>query len=584
MSQRALVRAWFARVWKDSPVILAVIISFSFGSAFLLAAFPWLWQFVIDEVRDTPDPVRLRELGVWMAVVGGSHALLYVILQGSRTVMNAHIEWRARRFVLRHLSTLDDAFYRRWRAGDLVTRLYDDAGDKISWFLCSGVFRAFEAALIVVVCGIGMLSIDWRLTLWAILPLPLLIFVMERLQRVLGRRYREVQEAISGINDELTNTFGGIRIIQAARLQDAASARFSEAADRQRIAEVSTAWPQLAVYQMYGSATQFAVVVLLLVGGLGVIEGTLSLGQYVTFEGFVLTMVFPMFDAGMFLSRYKQTGVALERLQELLDERSGDPTGGSQDLVDTSLGLRDVDVVAEDGVQLLHDVALDVPAGGLQAVVGEVGAGKTVLMQLFAGARQPTEGEVCVGGRNAADLDPSHMRDAVAYVPQDPIILSLTVEDNILLGRDVDAERLDQALQISRLAQDLPQLPDGLQTAVGERGVTLSGGQQQRVALARALVGAPRILLLDDATAALDADTEAAFWSQLEAVLPDVGAVVVTHRVATLRRADEVVVLEGGRVQQRGRHDDLIATEGPYRRLYGRYEARERVAAVHHDG
>ncbi|MFT4628076.1 MAG: ABC-type multidrug transport system fused ATPase/permease subunit [Myxococcota bacterium] len=229
--------------------------------------------------------------------------------------------------------------------------------------------------------------------------------------------------------------------------------------------------------------------------------------------------------------------------------------------------IADAGTADDTGAVLLTDVHLDVRPGELVAVVGEVGAGKTLLLELLAGARPLSAGDL--------SRPPRH---DVGHVAQDPLLLSTTLRENILLGREVSDDALAMALEVSRLAQDLPTLSHGLDTAVGERGVTLSGGQQQRVALARALVGRPSVLLLDDATAALDADTEAAFWAELERVLPDVAAVVVTHRRATLERADQVVVLEGGAVVQRGRHADLIASEGSYRRIYGRYQALDALA------
>ncbi len=209
------------------------------------------------------------------------------------------------------------------------------------------------------------------------------------------------------------------------------------------------------------------------------------------------------------------------------------------------------------GAPLAEAAGLPPEPGTMVAVVGEVASGKSTLMQALART----------GGGDG-------------YVPQDPMLMSATVRENILLGREVSEDELDAALDVSRLAQDLPDLPDGIDTVVGERGVTLSGGQQQRVALARALVGRPPLLLLDDATAALDADTEAAFWRRLDDVLPDVAAVVVTHRGATLQAADEILVLDGGAIVQRGGHGELIEQEGAYRRIYGRFEAEERVRGV----
>jgi ATP-binding cassette subfamily B protein len=227
---------------------------------------------------------------------------------------------------------------------------------------------------------------------------------------------------------------------------------------------------------------------------------------------------------------------------------------------------------------LLEAVDVAVEPGELVAVVGEVGSGKSVLLALLAGQRQPDDGRLCLGDVPLDQVRPALLAAAIGYVPQDPVLVSSTLRDNILLGREVGEGELERALDVSRLVADLHAFPDGLSTGVGERGVTLSGGQQQRVALARALVGRPSVLILDDATAALDADTEAMFWRRLEAVLPEVSAVVVTHRTATLQRADRVVVLERGRVVQAGDHGSLLAQEGAYRRIYGRFEARARVA------
>lgn len=581
MSSRTnTVIRWFRLLWAGSPGALAAIVGLSLVNAVLVTAFPWFWRDLVEEMRRTADPVTMKELALIMAGVGVAQTCVYLALQSLRSIMNSRIQWRARNRVFEHVSAMDPAFFRRWRTGDLVTRLTDDCSDKLSWFLCSGVFRTLEASLVVIACLIAMATIDWRLTLWVIVPLPLLIVGQALAQGALERRYREVQGAISGINDELSATFGGIRIVQASGLGPQARARFVEQAEGQRAAEVRTAMIQQCVNLMYGYGWQLAVVALLIAGGSHVIRGDLSLGAFVAFEGFVMTLIWPMFDVGMFLSRYKQTFVTLGRLDELLAEPTPPAPTGTEQPGEPRLAVDGVRVVAADGTELLADVGFALHPGQLLAVVGAVGAGKSTLMELLAGAREPSAGSLTVGGMDVGALDYGALRALIASVPQDPVLISTTLRENILLGREVEEHTLQRALTISRLAQDLPAFSDGLETTVGERGVTLSGGQQQRVGLARALVGGPRILLLDDATAALDADTEAAFWSHLEELLPDVTAVVVTHRVATIQRADQVLVLEGGRPAQLGTHDALAAEEGAYRRIYGRYAASEQVGQL----
>ncbi|MFT5679829.1 MAG: ATP-binding cassette subfamily B multidrug efflux pump [Myxococcota bacterium] len=571
-SDFALIWRWMVFAWRDNLGALAVILILSLGNTVLVIAFPWLWQYLIDTLQTDASAPRLQELATWMVIVGVSQAALYVVLQGTRSVVNARISLQARRRIFDHLTALPPSFYRRWQSGDLVTRLSDDAGNKIAWFLCSGVFRTFEASLIVIGCLAVMASIDPWMTAQVILPLPLLIAAQAGAQGALGRRYKAVQESISRINSALTTTFSGIRIVQACHLQAPARRRFRAAAEEQRTAEVSVAVVQKSVFLMYGYGWQLAIVALLVAGGGSVIRGDISLGQFVSFEGFVMTLVWPMFDVGMFVSKYKQTSVALTRLQEILDVPAArspqTPAPPSADLA-----VQGVSVVAEDGTVLLSDIDLHVPAGTSLAIVGQIGSGKTILMELLAGQRPPSSGTVTLGGQPQTPPRSPAVLGMIGHVPQDAILVSASLAENLLLGRDADEAAVTNALTLSRLAGDLPALSDGLATRVGERGVTLSGGQQQRLAIARALVDRPAILLLDDATAALDADTEAAFWAGVAGSLPGVSVVMVTHRAATIQRADAVVVLDGGRIVQRGSHESLLAEGGEYARIYGRLEA-----------
>jgi len=547
-----VVARWSWQIWRTRPALLAWILLGSLATAALLVAFPWLWQFVIDELQAGAEPDRLRELAGAMLGVGLAHALLFTSLQGARGAGNAIVSGHAREVVLAAIADAQPDAIRSWRTGELVSRLHDDAGDKIGWFMCSGIFRAWESSLVAASCLGLMLSTEPSLAVWVVGPLPVLFLAQAAAQAALARRHRRVQRAIARVADQITTTFSTIRVVQACGLTALSRRRFVDDASSQRDAEVQVAVLQQGVERLYQYGWQLAMVALLWFGGSQVIDGDLTLGRYLTFEGLLAAMVWPMFDLGTLASKLPQAAVALRRLDEVC-ALPGAPS--AKDADGPGVHARGLTLDGADGEPIVADLDLSVAPGERIGLVGRVGAGKSVVIQALSGLRAPASGEI-----RATDVAP---------VPQVPVLLSDTVRENVTLGREVADAVLDRAVRIALLERDLPQLADGLDTVVGERGAQLSGGQRQRVAIARALVGEPSVLLLDDATSALDAEVEAAFWDALDAEVPELGTVVVSHRVGTLAKADAIVVLEAGRVVQRGTHAELVEIDGPYRELYG---------------
>ncbi len=546
-----VVARWSARIWRSRPGLLVWIVLGSIVTSGLVVAFPWLWQYVVDALDDGADPVRLRELAGLMLAAGIGHAVVFTALQGTRGLGNAIVSGHARDSLIGAIADSDPDALRGWRTGELVSRLHDDAGDKIGWFLCSGIFRAWESFLVAMACFCLMLSTEPDLALWVVGPLPVLFAAQAMVQAGLARRHQRVQRAVARVSDQITTTFSSIRVVQACGLSDLARRRFTEAIREQRDAEVRVAVLQQAIERLYQYGWQVAMVALLWFGGLRVLDGDLSIGRYLTFEGLLAAMVWPMFDLGTLASKLPQCAVALRRLDEVL---ALPPAAPVPEAPEPGVEAHDLSIEA-DGRTLVDAIDLGARPGARVALVGRVGAGKTVVLEALSGLRAPASGEVRVA--------------EAASVPQVPVLLSATVRENVLLGREVPESVFERAVRIAQLDRDVPQLSDGLETRVGERGASLSGGQRQRVAIARALVGEPAVLLLDDATSALDAEVEAAFWEALETEAPSVGALLVSHRVGTLSRSDEIVVLEEGRVVQRGRHADLVDVDGPYRELYG---------------
>ncbi len=536
MSERALLWRHFRIGWRGRGLALAWLLV---GSALVAAGqglFTGLWKVVLDGVSQG----RGGQAGVLLVVVGVAQALLYMLVQGTRTEMNAHIQRVTRDRVFQAMTRAGPGELDRFRGGDLVARLTDDLSeDKLSWFLCSGIFRAYEAVLVAIACLVGMIWIDPLLTLWCLSPLPVLVFFYMGIGPRVSGRMATVQRAISVRTTIAQDAFEGVRVLQARGLTGLATRAFRDASAAQAEAEVSSLRIQTLMFLLFSHGWQLALVALILGGGSRLASGEVSGSDLVVVAGFLLTLVFQTFDFAAFVVRGKVAATSLARLEELLELPAHQPPPSPLTVrLPARLSTPHLDFELGEGLELCP--------GELVALTGPVGAGKSTLMRVLAGQ----VGELPM--------------PRAAWVPQDPIVLSVTIAENIALGSD---RQLEEAVHAARLGADLARWPDGLQTAVGERGTTLSGGQQQRVQLARALADDAPLVLLDDATSALDADTEGRFWDGLDRA----GRlfVVVTHRPATLARASRVLYLRDGRLVASGSHAELLRQVPEYRAAYG---------------
>ncbi len=544
MTDRELVLAWFRFGWQGQRGRMVWLVLGSATVGLLQAAFGYLWKVVMD----TASTGDARQAGLAMVAVGVGQSLLYVFVQGTRTWMNTHIQRVARDRVYGAVlrGRLDGL-----RTGDLVTRLTDDLSEeKLSWFLCSGVFRAIEASMVVLACVATMLWIAPALTLWTLLPLPILVVVHRRIGAKVSQTAADVQAAISALGTLVHDAFTGVRVIQSSGIEPLADRAFQAAARVQAEAEVRNTRMQQLFFAQFAYGWQLALAVLLVAGGLGIRSGNVLASDFAALSGFLMTMVFQMFDFGAFVVRGRQAAASLRRLQELVDL---DPPFERVPFEDGMGGPRDFrlpEALDRPHLAIRFDHALEVRAGSLVVVTGAVGSGKSTLIQAIA------------EGRGVAS-------PAAAWVPQDPALFSVSVEANIRAGDA--AGSVAKAVEAACLAADVAAMPAGLATMVGERGVTLSGGQQQRLQVARALQSGRGLLLLDDATSPLDAETEARFWDQLAARADRPTIVASTHRAATLARADQVLWLRREGAVTRvtvGPHTQFL--ESPvYRALYG---------------
>ncbi|MHB2016397.1 MAG: ABC transporter ATP-binding protein [Candidatus Xenobia bacterium] len=569
---------WIWSVWTPHRVFILPLLLLTVANGVAVAAIPMATRTVIDDVASHLTATALWHSIEWLAAVGAARFVVYCTLQNLRGFVNCRLEWTARDRLFAHLVRLGPSFYVRYKIGDIVTRLTDDIGEnmKLAWFLCSGLFRFLEALAVVVTVAVAMLRLNLTLALWCLFPLPFLFWLFLRIAGRLDRRYAALQGMISRVNSEIDATFGGIRVVKAFGIEATRQKAFEQVCSDRRRAELNAVRTMVALESLYGYSWQIVAAIVLLVGGLLVIHGGVTLGDFVAFNGFAVSLTFPMFDFGAFLTRGRLALVSIERLQ-VLEEVDADVQDGQPARADlpADLSAHEVSYRYPSGSQALRQITLEARPGTTTALVGRVGQGKSTLIRLLLRLFDPDQGRVQRGDQDVRQVALRDARAGIGYVPQEPVILSGTIRDNIRFGRDIPDEELQRAVRMAQLETDLAGFQDGLDTRVGPRGVQLSGGQKQRVSLARALAGHPRILLLDDCTASLDADTEVRLWDALAEHCADTTRIIVTHRTSELERADRIYVLgDGGRLMQQGTHQSLMQQGGEYRRLYQQLTVR----------
>ncbi|MCK4632780.1 MAG: ABC transporter ATP-binding protein, partial [candidate division Zixibacteria bacterium] len=516
-------------------------------------------------------------------MIGLIASLLYATMQCHRAWMNLKLEWLFRQDAFDRITTKGPDFFNRFRTGDLVTRMTDDVAEKLSWFACSGIFRFYEALIMVAFTIFMMISIDPLLTLYSAGPLPILIVIFFLSATVLDRRYDHLQSRISKFNDVMEACFSGIRVVKAYVKEKKQKTKFADTLGDRREAEISTVKAMTIVDSMYMYIWQFGIIIVLISGGYMAINAGLTTGQLASFIFYIMWLVFPMFDIGQFLVKSRQSAVSINRLTELEAVPPMVADNGGAKFQSGGSGRLSIDNVsfAFPGSErkIIDDLSLEIKPGETIALVGKVGSGKSWLVNMIPRLVDPTAGTISLDGRDLRQFSIEDLRWNIGYVPQEPVLFSDTVRNNIVFGREgISDTLLEWAIDVSQLKGEIDNFPQGMDTPIGTRGMSISGGQKQRLALARALVGKPKVLILDDCTSALDSSTEEALWARLHEVLPEMTAIVITHRPDTLEKADRIYVLEDGHVAESGTHRELIDNGGQYARIYKRGLLEEAVS------
>ena len=552
------------------PYRTGVIVSFALAGVAMAAGvlIPYLVGRTVDEIR--ADETNLWPLAAAIAAAGLLRLAFSVARRLVAGRVSLGVEFDLRNRMYAHLQSLELGFFDSQQTGQLMSRSTVDL-QSVRFFLGYGLVFILQSALTILIAAGVMLAVNPGLAVIALAPVPFVVAIAARYGRLNRPASQEVQQRIAELTAEAEENVSGVRVVKAFAQESRQLARFRTAV--QRVFDQSMVSTRLrAFYNPFiGFLPQLGLAAILLVGGRQAINGSITIGEFVAFYGYVLMLTAPMRMLGIALGMAQRAVASGARVFEILDRapRMTAPAGAPP-LPEGSGAVRfdHVTFAYEGGEPVLRDVSFDVEAGETVALVGATGSGKTTLASLVPRLYDPIEGRVLLDGADVSTVDLESLRREIALVSDDAFLFSASLRENIAYARPdaTEAEVLD-AVSRAGLAEFVAALPDGYETRVGERGLTLSGGQRQRVAIARSLVANPRILILDDATSSVDATTESRIKEALREVMQGRTTFVIAHRLSTISLADEIVVLEGGRLAARGTHAELLESSPLYREI-----------------
>ena len=549
----------------------------------------WIPWWIREAVRIIEQGGSLSDVTFYAGLIGAAALAQGLVRTYSRAlIFNAgrNVEYDLRNDLFAHLQKLPVSFYQSQRTGDLMSRLINDIS-AVRVMLGPGFLNFISAPLYFIYALALMFSMDARMTLAALAPFPVLILAVGKFRGQIMKRSMEVQQQLSALSSHVQENLSGMHVVKAYAQEKFQTEEFVRLNEDYQQKSMEVARLRGIITPVMQGINGLTILIVIWYGGIRVARGDLLVADIVAFIAYLNVLAWPTAAFGWMFSLVERGRAAMKRLEELFkiepaiaDGESTQPVHGLKQGIE----FRDISFAygrQKNGNGALNGVSFSLPVGRSVGLVGRIGSGKSTVAQLVPRLFDVGGGEILLDGQDIRKLSLRDLRQTLGYVPQDPFLFSTSLRRNLAFGRDdVTEDELKRAAAIARLDRDLEVFPEKLDTIVGERGVTLSGGQKQRATLARALVMDPPVLILDDCLSSVDAQTEAEILRGLRSILKEKTCLIISHRISAVKEADEILVLDDGRIIERGSHDELVRRGGVYAELYQQQRLSEELEQI----